>query len=236
MFAENYKAMYKYLILTKLIIFLTSTTALSQKTIVGVVTNSNNEPFADVKVSSKDNPDGVLTSENGEYKIEVSDDCNELIFTHNELVFSEIIKDRVVINKMMKKETDEFTTKNYRFNVMLNGGGTIVWGALSGSVMLTEHISFDIGLGLGKAYTGSTVYFNSPFNNKHWQPYIGANIAYFEEFMGPTSRLLYIPLGMRFIGNRGTSISFEVAGLMSDNDRFMIKVPFWGGIKFGKYF
>ncbi|MEN8122588.1 MAG: hypothetical protein ABFS35_19755 [Bacteroidota bacterium] len=124
----------------------------------------------------------------------------------------------------------------YRFNIMLNGGGAIIWGSVSGSVMLANFMSLDLGLGLGKTYAGTTFYINSPFKNKLWQPYIGADIALFEEFMGPTSMLGYIPLGLRYLNNFGISVSFELAGLMSNNDRFFIKSPIWGGIKFGKYF
>ena len=228
--------MHKHIILVQLAVFLLVTNAFPQKTIVGVVTNWQREPFADVKVSSKDNPVGVLTTKNGEYKIEVAEDCKTLIFTYNETVFSEKIKKRVVVNKMMVKEIDNPITESYRFNVMLNGGGAIVWGSVSGSVLLAKFMSIDLGLGIGKAYAGTTFYLPISLNNTNWQPYIGANIAYYEEFMGPTSRLLYIPVGMRFLNYRGTSISFEAACLFSDNDRFMIKAPVWGGIKFGKYF
>ncbi len=228
--------MLKNLILTKLIVMLVFTGVYSQKTIVGVVTNKFNEPIVDVKVSSKNNLSGVLTDRKGEYNIEVSKECEILMFTYKELVYSEHINGRIVINKIIAKKKNALITKDYRFNVMLNAGGAIVWGAVSGSLMLSNQLSVDFGLGLGKVYGGITFYMSSPFENKQWQPYVGANIAYFEEFMGPTSRLYYLPVGMRFLNSTGISISFELAVLTANNDRFMIKSPIWAGVRFGKYF
>ena len=228
--------MYRKIILLKLIVILSFTSVFSQKNIVGVVTNSNGEPFVNVKVSHKNNQVGVLSSENGEYKIEISDDCKVLIFTFEELVFQEEIKGRVVVNKKIGIEIDTLVSESYRFNVMLNAGGAVVFGSISGSVMLGNNASIDLGLGLGKAYVGFTLYLNPLAKNENWQPYLGINVAYFEEFMGPTSKLIYIPVGMRFLNYRGSSFSIEIAGLISNNDRFLLKSPIWGGVKFGKYF
>ncbi len=156
-----------------------------------------------------------------------------LVFTS---MYSQKTNVGVVSNKQMTENQIIREGNDYRFNLMLNAGGVVVWGSISGSILLTDFMSVDIGLGLGKIYAGTTFYLKSPFNNSNWQPYVGANIAYFEEFMGPVSRLVYIPAGLRFLNYRGTSISFEIALLLSNNDRFLIESPVWGGIRVGKYF
>ena len=229
--------MMKYIYITQLFVLVVFTSSYSQNnTIRGVVTDKYNKALANVKVSCKDSLKGVLTNEKGEYKIEVAQKCKKIIFTYNELIFEEKIDKRKIVNRKMINKNSDVLIEPYRFNVMLNGGGAVIFGAVSFSFLLTKNISFDLGFGMFKPYVGTTVYINPLFKNKKWQPYIGANVAYFEEFMGPTSWLLYIPVGIRFLNKKGTSLSFEVAGLMSDNERFMIKSPVWGGIKFGKYF
>jgi len=224
------------IILTSLLLLFVFTSMYSQKTIVGVVSDKHNEPLSNVRVKSKDNLQGILTNTKGEYSIEVLDTCNVLTFSWLTLTFEEVINGRTVVNKQMTENQIIREGNDYRFNFMLNAGGVVVWGAISGSILLTDFMSVDIGLGLGTIYAGTTFYLNSPFNNSDWQPYVGANIAYFEEFMGPVSTLVYIPAGLRFLNYRGTSISFEIALLLSNNDRFLIESPIWGGIRFGKYF
>jgi len=223
-------------IVTILLLLFVFTSMYSQKTIVGVVSNKHNEPLSNVRVKSKDNSQGILTNAKGEYSIEVLDTCNVLRFSWLTLSFEEMINGRTVINKQMTENQISRERIDYRYNIMLNAGAAAVWGSISGSILLTNIISVDIGLGLGNIYAGTTFYLKSPFNNSDWQPYVGANIAYFEEFMGPVSTLVYIPTGFRFLNYRGTSISFEIALLVSNNDRFLIESPVWGGIRFGKYF
>ena len=222
--------------LSFLLILIVFTGAYSQ-TIVGVVTGMDNKPLSEVKVSSSENTQIVLTDSRGEYSIEVSDTCRFLIFSQNGITEKESIHGRKVVNIQMpsikgKKKHES----GFRFNIMINGGGPVIWGAISGSVLIKEFISLDVGLGLGKIYGGTTIYFNSPFKNTNWQPYIGANISYFEEFMGPVSTLTYLPVGLRYLNYKGTSLSFEIAFLSSNNEHFMLKTPVWGGVRFGKYF
>lgn len=208
----------------------------SQNTIVGVVSNMYNEPLANVRVASSDNSQGVLTNLHGEYTIEVSGECDVLTFSLLDMSVDELINARKVVNKQMIENKSLRAKDRYRYNIMLNTGGAVIWGSVSGSILLADFMSLEVGLGFGKMYTGTTIYLNSPFENTDWQPYVGANIAYFEEFMGPMSILVYTPLGLRYLNYKGVSISFEIAYLSSNNDRFLIDAPMWGGIRFGKYF
>lgn len=224
------------IILTQLLILFVYTSTYSQKTIVGIVSNIHNESLANVKVTSLDNQQGVLTNLLGEYMIEVEDTCAVLTFSLLDQSFNEAINSRKVVNKQMTENNKISHKDDYRFNIMINAGGPLVWGAVSGSILLADFMSLDVGVGIGKFNAGTTIYLNSPFMNKDWQPYVGANIAYFEEFMGPTSTLAYMPVGLRYLNYKGTSVSFELAFLASNNDLFLIKSPVWGGIRFGKYF
>ncbi len=226
----------KRIILTQLLVLLIYTGMYSQNTIVGVVSNLYNEPLENVRVNSSDNPQGVLTNLKGEYIIEVSDECDVLTFSLLDMSFDEMINRRIVVNKQMVENKSLRAKDSYRYNIMLNTGGAVIWGSVSGSILLADFMSLDVGLGLGKIYAGTTIYLNSPFKNTDWQSYIGANIAFFEEFMGPVSTLVYTPLGLRYLNYKGVSISFEIAYLSSNNDRFLIEAPIWGGIRFGKYF
>lgn len=225
----------KHFIATILLLLLINA-GYSQNIIVGIVADINNKPIENVKVSSGNNPDCVFTNVRGEYSITVSDTCTFLTFSTAEMSLSEAINGRKIINLQFGETRNDKRDKSYRFNVMLNAGGPVVWGSVSGSILLADFMSLDAGLGLGKAYGGTTLYINSPFKNTNWQPYVGANIAYFEEFMGPTSTLIYMPAGLRYLNHKGTSISFEAGFLFSNNNRFFLETPVWGGIRFGKYF
>jgi len=231
----NARIKIKHLIATTLL-FLLINAGYSQNNIVGIIADINNKPIENVKVSSENNPNCVFTNVRGEYSITVSDTCTFLIFSTAEISVSEAISGRKIINLLLHNKKSSTREKSYRFNVMLNAGGPVVWGSVSGSILLADFMSLDVGLGLGKAYGGTTLYLNSPFKNTNWQPYVGANIAYFEEFMGPTSTLIYMPAGLRYLNHKGTSISFESGFLFSNNDRFLLETPVWGGIRFGKYF
>lgn len=219
-----------------IILFAGTANLQAQVRIVGVVTDEKNEPVENVRVSCSDTLHTVQTNSRGEYSIEVSDHCKALYFTYHDTTFIRKPVKGSVINVQLHSSENISKTRDYRFNIMLNGGGAVVWGSISGSFLVTDFLSLDVGLGLGKVYGGTTVYFNSPFKNKNWQPFVGLNIAYFEEFMGPTSTLLYMPAGLRFLNERGTSVSFESGLLRSNNDRFVLNTPIWGGIRFGKYF
>ena len=225
----------RYFVATTLL-FLLINTGYSQNIIVGIVADINNKPIENVKVSSENNPNCVFTNVRGEYSITVSDTCTFLTFSTAEMSVSDAINGRKIINLLLNNKKSSTREKSYRFNVMLNAGGPVVWGSVSGSILLADFMSLDAGLGLGKAYGGTTIYLNSPFKNTNWQPYVGANIAYFEEFMDPTSTLIYMPAGLRYLNHKGTSISFEAGFLFSNNDRFFLETPVWGGIRFGKYF
>jgi len=229
---------YSKILFAVLLIFVIAGTGqiMAQTRIAGVVTDENNNPVEQVKISCPEMPDTVQTNAMGEYFIGVPDGCRELHFIFNEQKVKEKIGNRTVINVRLSADERDSINRDYRFNVMLNCGGAVVWGSISGSVLVTDFMSLDVGLGLGKIYGGTTLYFPPPFKNSNWQPYVGLNIAYFEEFMGPTSTLIYLPAGMRYLNKKGTSFSFEAGYLGSDNDQFLLDSPIWGGIRFGKYF
>jgi len=225
----------KRLVLALLLVSVMFTGIYSQKTIVGVVSNRDNEPLENVWIYCSDDTEGVLTNIRGEYSIEVSQECKVLTYSFSGVSIDEVLDKRKVVNKQIGPDKND-RSETYRFNVMLNAGGPAIYGAISGSIVLKDIVSIDLGLGLGKAYAGTSIYLNSPFKNPDWQPYIGADIVYFEEFMGPVSILMYIPAGLRYLNYNGTSISFEIAFLSSNNERFFLDSPLWGGIRFGKYF
>ncbi|MEA2041532.1 MAG: hypothetical protein U9N85_03130 [Bacteroidota bacterium] len=226
--------MIKRILSIAVIISLTIPHLFSQKTIVGVTLNYAYNPLDSVKVSTNDSSAFVLTNAKGEYEIEVPENSSHIIFRYKTLYFSEKIKGRSVINKTMSSIQPEKET--YRYSVQLNAGGPTIFGSVSGSMLITQSFSIELGLAFAKANIGINAFFKSPFINDYWQPYIGAQAVFYEEFMGSTYGLLYTPIGFRYMNSRGTTFSVEVAGLFSNKEGFVIKSPVWGGIKFGKYF
>lgn len=227
--------MIRNIITTSLFVLLVFSNVFSQKQIHGVVKNYAYEPLKDVKVSGSDTSETVLTNSKGEYSIEISDDCNVLIYRYKNMHFETEINGRTIVNQTMSDK--KVKVGFYRFNVMFNAGGPAIFGSVSGSIMLTKNFGLEAGIMFGKAHAGFNIFFNSPFVNDSWQPYIGGQVVFFEEFMGPTSKLIYAPVGLRYMNARGMSFSVEIADLFNDNEKFLLdKSPVWGGIKFGKYF
>lgn len=127
------------------------------------------------------------------------------------------------------------STKPYRYSLMVNGGGPNIFGSIAFGAMISDFANVEVGLAIGKFHVGASVFIKQWIKNPDFTPYIGAHWSYFEEFMGPTTFPLYFPAGIRYLNERGYSLSFELAYLVSDS-RFFLQSPVWGGIKFGKYF
>ena len=142
---------------------------------------------------------------------------------------------QVYAQQNIEKNHNLSEENNYRFSFMVNGGGPNIFGSLSFGVLLGNTANLEAGIALGKFHLGGNFFINSLLEETPITPYVGAHWSYYEEFMGPTTYPLYFPVGMRYMNNRGTSISAEIAYLHAE-DRFIIKSPLWFGIKLGKYF
>lgn len=140
------------------------------------------------------------------------------------------------ISQPTEKRVNQITSaKHYRYVFMVNGGGPNIFGSISMGAMISDFANLEAGLALGKFHMGASVFINNWMKNPDFTPYVGAHWSYYEEFMGPTTHPLYFPAGIRYLNERGLSVSAEIAYLVSD-ERFLIQSPIWGGIKLGKYF
>lgn len=103
---KDFKAIGKLHIIILLFTLFSITTNAQSRLIVGVVTHQNNQPVWDVKVATCDTNIYVYTDIAGFFKIEVPNNCHELVLTKSGFAKLEVLLNgRTEINVKMELET-----------------------------------------------------------------------------------------------------------------------------------
>ena len=191
--------------------------ALSQKTIYGVVTNSGGRTLKNVIVKSNFG-NSTKSNKKGEYKIIVSDTCKVLFFTYKGVEHAENIKNSFVINVELTEVQDKIANslnprKDYPWGLQLTVGGHSL-ATVAVNYFKTPKRSFEAGICGRGFYYGTRWYF--PLNDE------GNNQAL---YLGAISNLsldrgikLYFPFGYHVISRNGMAFGIELAGAIPLTD------------------
>ncbi|WP_319589669.1 TonB-dependent receptor [uncultured Draconibacterium sp.] len=116
-------------ILLLLIVLCTSIVGMAQKSISGIVTDSNKEPMPGVTVVFKNTTTGTVTGMDGDYKLNVPDNASILVFSFIGMETKEVgINGQTVLNVQLESAVTELD------EVIAIGYGTVRKRDLTGSV------------------------------------------------------------------------------------------------------
>ncbi len=112
-------------------------------------------------------------------------------------------------------------------------GGQSIFVSLSLDYFVTPNLNIEAGAGAVGGYIGMKYHLDSVMNDPRWNPYIGASFSVVEAFLDASelNNILYIPVGIQYIGNKGFSIAVEVAGLTPNS-----WTTTWGALRIGYHF
>jgi len=211
----------------------------AQTTLYGMVSDSSGQSLEGVFVKTGCLSDSTSSNEMGEFQLTVPDSCKTLVFSLGELIYTEEIYDRKIINVIFPTGENPKTNlslnprKDYPYGIQLTLARPSLF-AISFNYFHTEKQSFEIGICGRGMEIGTRRYFSLNDYGKNKALYIGAitNFSLAGDFV------LYVPFGYHILSHNGMAFSIEIGGKTpSSIDENTSIIDFLGfGINFGFQF